>query len=59
MAMLAEHGLRGTGEHRIGEATDSDRNGRGLSRRIPEDRGATRAAKVEFDRKSAVGTALV
>jgi hypothetical protein len=54
MAVLAVHGLRGTGKRRIGEAADRDRNSRGLSRRIPEDRGATRSAEVERDRESAI-----
>jgi hypothetical protein len=59
MVVLAVYGLRGSGEHRIGEAADGDRNGRGLSRRIPEDRGATRSAEVERDRESAIRTASV
>jgi hypothetical protein len=53
VAVLAVHGLRGTGEHRIGEATDSDRNGCRLSRWIPKDRGETRSAEGERDWKSA------
>jgi hypothetical protein len=59
MAVLGVRGLRGAGEHRISEATGSDRNGRRLPRWIPKDRGATRSAEVERDWKSAVRTALV